>query len=717
MDTPQHLFALDIGTRSVVGLVGEQDGQIIRIVGYERQEHHTRAMLDGQIHDVVEVAKVIKDVKRRLEEQVGPLGQVSVAAAGRALCTIKSSAEIDTFNNNILTVQDETSLELAAIQNAQRQLATSDSIPNPTDYYCVGYSVISFSLDGLNLKRLVGQRGKVANAEIIATFLPRQVIDSLESAVHSVDLEIATLTLEPIASIHVLIPPTMRHLNLALVDIGAGTSDVALTKSGSVVAYGMVPCAGDEITEAISQKYLLDFNVAEQIKRKLTDDPESKIPFVDVLGLSHELTSSEIISSIETTVNDLAQAIAKEILTLNTAPPQAVLLVGGGSLTPLLPKAVAHALELDEMRVAIRRPESIEDIPIIPDELKAPDFVTPLGILKLSTSRHLNFISITLNNTPLKVFNLGHLSVADALLAGGINVRELKGHPGLGLTLTLNGTTTFVPGKHGEMGSITINGKQASYEAEIHDQDELIVKKGIDGQSPTPKVQDLITLPKPWTVTINNKPYSIHPLITVNGKHALPETPLVDRDEIVCHKAQTLDEVLQLTNYDDGQKEYSYTINGSLRSYLVEAKYQINHRRVERTATVAPLDEIEIEYPVVPKLYQVLGLTTDCSEYMTVTFNNKPCQVPVQSWHIAVNGETKRPEDEAPDGSLIHCTTTQIQPMLSHVMLAANFTPLATSGASKIEVLLNGVAAEYTSLVKSGDQIAVTIKTNTETRE
>jgi hypothetical protein len=73
---------------------------------------------------------------------------------------------------------------------------------------------------------------------------------------------------------------------------------------------------------------------------------------------------------------------------------------------------------------------------------------------------------------------------------------------------------------------------------------------------------------------------------------------------------------LQLTNYDDGQKEYAYTINGSLRSYLVEAKYQINHRKVERTSPVVPLDEIEIERPVVPRLYQVLGLTTDCSEYM-----------------------------------------------------------------------------------------------------
>ena len=77
------------------------------------------------------------------------------------------------------------------------------------------------------------------------------------------------LTLEPIAAINVLIPPSMRRLNVALVDIGAGTSDIAITDSGTVIAYGMVPIAGDEVTEAISDQYLLDFPMAEKAKREL----------------------------------------------------------------------------------------------------------------------------------------------------------------------------------------------------------------------------------------------------------------------------------------------------------------------------------------------------------------------------------------------------------------------------------------------------------------
>ena len=56
-------------------------------------------------------------------------------------------------------------------------------------------------------------------------------------------------------------------LNIALVDVGAGTSDISITRDGSIIAYGMIPYAGDELTEAIVHHYLVDFKTAEQMKR------------------------------------------------------------------------------------------------------------------------------------------------------------------------------------------------------------------------------------------------------------------------------------------------------------------------------------------------------------------------------------------------------------------------------------------------------------------
>ena len=95
-------------------------------------------------------------------------------------------------------------------------------------YYCVGYSIAEERLDNVKIGSLVGQRGEEAQIEVIATFLPRMVVDSLQIVVESIGLEIASITLEPIAVANLVLNSAMRRLNLVLVDIGAGTSDIAV---------------------------------------------------------------------------------------------------------------------------------------------------------------------------------------------------------------------------------------------------------------------------------------------------------------------------------------------------------------------------------------------------------------------------------------------------------------------------------------------------------
>ena len=132
---------------------------------------------------------------------------------------------------------------------------------------------------------------------------------------------------------------------------------MAITSNSSVTDYGMVPCAGDEITEAISQKYLLDFNVAEKLKRQLSGK-NKKLTFTDVLGMSHKISVAEFLEGIKPNVAELLHTIAEQILRLNKTSPQAVLLVCGGALTPYLPEALAQALDIPATRVAVRSPDS-----------------------------------------------------------------------------------------------------------------------------------------------------------------------------------------------------------------------------------------------------------------------------------------------------------------------------------------------------------------------
>lgn len=97
-------------------------------------------------------------------------------------------------------------LELSAVQHAQNSLVHPDIDKQSSHYYCVGYSVLYYRLDGDEIGSLVDQQGDEASVEVIATFLPRVVVESLISALKRANLEMEALTLEPIAAINVLIP-------------------------------------------------------------------------------------------------------------------------------------------------------------------------------------------------------------------------------------------------------------------------------------------------------------------------------------------------------------------------------------------------------------------------------------------------------------------------------------------------------------------------------
>jgi len=276
--------------------------------------HPDRSMRDGQVHDVKAVAKAIRQVVRELEQATGQaFHEAHVAAAGRALRTAKGRAETSHAHPVTLSEEAERGLVWEAVASAQAHLL--EELPpaeQARGYYAVAHSVTASWLDGDPIRSLLGQRGQQFAVEVLATFLPGVVVDSLEAALREAGLEVKGLTLEPIAALEAVIPPTSRHLHLALIDIGAGTSDIALTGGGTVKAYAMVPRAGDAITEAVSQALLLDFSVAEQVKRRVARG--ETVAVENVLG-EQVVVDPPLLSDLigEATVH-LAEAIAEEVV-------------------------------------------------------------------------------------------------------------------------------------------------------------------------------------------------------------------------------------------------------------------------------------------------------------------------------------------------------------------------------------------------------------------
>jgi cell division protein FtsA len=547
----KKIFALDIGTRSVVGVILEKIDNQYNVLELLIEEHKERAMVDGQIHNVLHVAEVIQHIKAQLEERHGPLTHVSVAAAGRSLKTETGEVTLDIKKRDTLTDDDIHRLELAAVQNAQEQLVNHQDGKKASHYYCVGYSVLHYYIDDQEIGSLIDQQGEEVKIEVIATFLPRVVVESLIASLKRADLTLDGLTLEPIAAINALIPSTMRRLNVALVDIGAGTSDIAITDNSTVVAYGMVPTAGDEITEALSDQYLLDFPIAEKMKRELL--VSDTVTIADILGFEQEMSSEEVIQNIKPAIHHLAQSIADEVLRLNNAQaPKAVLLVGGGSLTPLLETELAARLELPANRVAVRGIDAIPSLVKDPARTKSPELVTPIGIAIAAEHSPIKYVTVTVNGQMIRLFEVKEMTVSDALLAANVQAKKLYGKPGLGLSVTVNGQHIMVPGEHGSPTEILVNGEVTSMKQKIVSGDTIELREGKNGAPGHALLKDLIEVAPPIDVTVLDETHTLKPVITVNG------TPcddfnyeVQDGDDIACTPLATIEDVLQALNKSD----------------------------------------------------------------------------------------------------------------------------------------------------------------------
>jgi cell division protein FtsA len=556
------LFALDIGTRSVVGMILKQhiDGKY-EILQMKVKEHEERSMLDGQIHHIPAVARVIKEIKEQLETEVGPLKKVCVAAAGRALKTIKGRADKEISESTITMAEEVTHLELSAVQHAQFQLASVLDDSNNQLYDCVGYSVLHYYLDNQEIGSFIGQQGNIASVEVIATFLPRVVVESLIRALKEAGLEMEALTLEPIAAINVLIPPSMRKLNVALVDIGAGTSDIALTAEGTVVAYGMVPVAGDEITEKISSEFLLDFPIAEKVKRSLLN--QETIEFTDILGISSVKTKSEIVDSINPAIHNLADGITSEILNLNAKSPQAVMLVGGGSLTPGLREKLADNLNLPVERIAIRGIDAISSL-ISTIEQTGPEFVTPVGIGIAARENPVKYVTVSVNQKTIRLFDVKKLTIGDALIASGAELSKLYGRPGMGMMVRINNEVKLIKGGIGTSPKIFKNSETCSISDAVFENDEVNYEAGINGTDASISVKEAVNEHITKTLYINGQPATFETMYYLNHKPVTGETLINDRDEIISYFPSKIYEILEMESLSitDQKTTFSVFVDG-----------------------------------------------------------------------------------------------------------------------------------------------------------
>lgn len=557
----QLVFGLDIGTRSIVGTVGYKIGEKFYVVAQRVKEHETRAMLDGQIHDIGCVAKTIQEVKSQLEFAVGrPLKEVCIAAAGRVLRTVTSHVEMEYPSEKEMTEEDILGLDSLGVEKAYEEFQATNK-DTDMKFYCVGYTIIRYYLNGYQITNLQGHKAKKVGADLITTFLPDDVVDGLYKAVEMAELEVANLTLEPIAAIRVAIPERFRMLNIGLVDVGAGTSDISITKDGSIVAYGMIPTAGDSITEALAYHCLVDFNTAEKIKRDMGVMDE--VTYEDIMGLPQTCKSEELFQVIESAIESMAKQAADKIRDLNgDRPVSAVFVVGGGGKIDGYTESLAKELGIQVERVALRGEEVMQKIEFLENEVKKDSLlVTPIGICLSFYEQNNNFIYVSFNDQRVKIYDNNHLTVVDVAMQADFQNEELFPRRGKELTFAVNGKSKIVRGQLGEAATIAVNGEEADLHTAIKANDIIRIAPSTAGDAAEMTIGKLPEFVGKIDVYVNEQLVSLPKYASVNGSLQSEYYSICDGDEIEFLTYYTVKQIIEFMDVVLDENMHIYVNN------------------------------------------------------------------------------------------------------------------------------------------------------------
>ncbi|MCM1467378.1 MAG: rod shape-determining protein [Alistipes sp.] len=678
------VFGLDIGTRNVVGIVGGMEHNHFKVDAMALKEHDTRAMLDGQIHDIYKVGDTIRAVKYQLEKQLDmELTEVCIAAAGRVLKTVNVHTDYEFDQETRINQEHIYSLDLLGVEKAHEIINDGSS---DVKFYCVGNTPTKYYLNGYGISSLEGHKAERIGVDLIATFLPEEVVDGLYEAVSYAGLSVANLTLEPIAAINVAIPEKYRLLNIALIDVGAGTSDICITKSGSVAAYGMIPYAGDEITEVIAQKYLVDFNTADKIKVQASKK-KGVINFKDIMGLAQKTDTAEVHRTVDEIVTKIASETSERIKELNgDKAVSAVFIVGGGGKIPGYTEKIAQFLGIPKERVALRGEEVLTKVDFNVEGFKKDSlYVTPVGICINYYTQKNNFIFVQVNGERIKLYDNNRLTVIDALLQAGYPNDLLFPRRGKERNYTVNGKTRLQRGTAGEAAVIKVNGKETNMNAAIEQNDKIEVTESTIGKDGYITIGQLDEFKSVVNFVVNGKNVSCPKFAYVNGSLQSEYYEIQENDSILMENFYTVQQLFEFLDIDITELEvYVNNVPADLdtkvyENFIVETRAWFSDLREENAEqTVSGQEEAVTET-------KADGQTEETEEA-------QPAK-PILSMNVTVNGTP-----------VILSGKAEYQ--VVDVFLFYEFD-LSTPKGSAVVTKVNGEKVEYGSPVHEGDQIEI----------
>lgn len=379
-ESGRMIVGLDIGTSKVVAIVGEisSDGGI-EVVGIG--SHQSRGLKKGV---VVNIESTVQSIQRAIEEAELMAGcQIHSVYAGIAGNHIRSLN-----SHGIVAIRDREVYSL----DLERVIDAAQAVAIPADQKVLHILPQEYVIDTQEgIKEPLGMSGVRLEAKVHLVTCAVNAAQNIEKCIRRCGLEVEDIILEQLASSYAVLTDDEKELGVCLVDIGGGTTDIAIFTEGSIRHTGVIPIAGDQVTNDIAMALRTPTQFAEEIKIKyacaLTQlarvDESIKVPSVGERP-SRELSRQALAEVVEPRYDELFTLVQAELRRsgYENLLAAGVVLTGGSSK---MEGAVELAEEIFHMPVRLGTPQDVQGLL---DIVKNPIYSTGVGLLQYGLKQH-----------------------------------------------------------------------------------------------------------------------------------------------------------------------------------------------------------------------------------------------------------------------------------------------------------------------------------------
>lgn len=383
----QYVVALDVGTEFVKALIGKVKGSEVEIVGVGRAHQQLADMQAGAIADIGAVVQNCNDALAQAEEQAGASVRTAVLGIAGELVKGTTTTVPCRRKDPELEIDIEEMEQMISLSQERASAKAKENLilelgGKQPDVRLVNSALVGITIDGYQVTNPIGFKGRDVVIQLYTAFAPMIHIAALERTAKELDLDLLAVAAEPFAVARSVIGDNPNAtMSAVLMDVGGGTTDIAVVNEGGVQGTKMFGIGGRAFTRSIERDVGTDFEMAEKLKLSVGGNT---LP-----AKQHDAVMKALDKTCDVWVGGVELALS-EFTDLDNIPHR-ILLCGGGSSLENLTKVLKETKWYSEVpftrkpTVDFIKPAQVVGIKDTTGDVTDHTFVTAMGLLRVGS--------------------------------------------------------------------------------------------------------------------------------------------------------------------------------------------------------------------------------------------------------------------------------------------------------------------------------------------